>query len=75
MKFVFFNKIYNSALFLDRDGVINKDLGYVHTKDKFILCQGIVEVIRYCNSIEIPVFITSAKMEKKSWWPIAEAIP
>ena len=57
MKFVFFNKIYNSALFLDRDGVINKDLGYVHTKDKFILCQGIVEVIRYCNSIEIPVFI------------------
>ena len=23
------------AIFLDRDGVINKDFGYVHTKNKF----------------------------------------
>lgn len=27
------------------------------------------------KGIEIPVFITSAKLEKKNWWPIAEAIP
>ena len=27
------------------------------------------------KKIEIPVFITSAKMEKKNWWKISEAIP
>lgn len=27
------------------------------------------------KTIEIPVFITSAKMEKKSWWDISKAIP
>ena len=27
------------------------------------------------KTIEIPVFITSAKLEKKNWWKISEAIP
>lgn len=34
----------NRALFLDRDGVINKNLGYVHTKDQFIFIDGIFEL-------------------------------
>jgi D-glycero-D-manno-heptose 1,7-bisphosphate phosphatase len=29
------------ALFLDRDGVINKDSGYVHKKDAFFFIEGI----------------------------------
>jgi D-glycero-D-manno-heptose 1,7-bisphosphate phosphatase len=34
------------ALFLDRDGVINIDRGYVHRPDQFILIPEIVETIK-----------------------------
>ncbi len=34
------------AVFLDRDGTINVDAGYVHTPDKFILLPGVVEGLR-----------------------------
>ena len=34
------------ALFLDRDGVINYDFGYVHTSDQFIFINGIFDVVR-----------------------------
>ena len=34
----------SKALFLDRDGVINVDLGYVHTEEQFIFIDGIFEL-------------------------------
>ena len=34
-----------AALFLDRDGVINEDRGYVHSKDKFNFLAGIFELV------------------------------
>ena len=40
----------NSALFLDRDGVINIDYGYVYTKEKFIFNDGIFELVNNANS-------------------------
>lgn len=40
----------NSALFLDRDGVINIDFGYVHTKKNFVFNEGIFELVSYANS-------------------------
>lgn len=46
-----------SCLFLDRDGVINEDFGYVHKKEHFLLCDGIVQVIKYFNSLDVPVVI------------------
>ena len=36
----------NKALFLDRDGVINVDRGYVHTIDNFYFIDGIFELCR-----------------------------
>lgn len=35
------------ALFLDRDGVINIDRGYVHRIDQFELVPGIIELVRF----------------------------
>jgi len=37
----------NRALFLDRDGVINYDYGYVHNKDRFRFISGIFELCYY----------------------------
>src|SRR5262249_38075081 len=37
----------NSALFLDRDGVINVDHGYVHRPDQFEFVPGIFELARF----------------------------
>ena len=34
------------AVFLDRDGVINKENGYVHTIDKFHFIDGVFEACR-----------------------------
>ena len=37
------------ALFLDRDGVINKDFGYVYKKEDFIFMKGIFNLIKVAN--------------------------
>ena len=37
------------ALFLDRDGVINLDHGYVHTPEEFEFVDGIFEVVATAN--------------------------
>lgn len=37
------------ALFLDRDGVINKDYGYVHTVDTFHFLDGIFDLARLAS--------------------------
>jgi D-glycero-D-manno-heptose 1,7-bisphosphate phosphatase len=39
--------MHNSALFLDRDGVINVDRGYIHRSDQFEFVPGIFELARF----------------------------
>jgi histidinol phosphatase-like enzyme len=34
------------ALFLDRDGVINVDCGYVHRREKLVFIDGVFELSR-----------------------------
>lgn len=38
------------ALFLDRDGVINIDHGYIHTPEKFEFIDGIFDLVAFANS-------------------------
>jgi D-glycero-D-manno-heptose 1,7-bisphosphate phosphatase len=47
------------AAFLDRDGVINLDLGYVHTIDRFVWVEGAVDAIRWLNDQGYAVFVVT----------------
>ena len=47
------------ALFLDRDGVINVDHGYVGSRDRFEWTQGAREAIRYATATGWHVFIVT----------------
>jgi D-glycero-D-manno-heptose 1,7-bisphosphate phosphatase len=50
------------AIFLDRDGVINIDHGYVHSVDNFDFIDGIFDVIRtaHANNLKVVVVTNQA---------------
>ena len=45
------------ALFLDRDGVINKDLGYISKKEDFDFIDGIFDLVKLANNNNYLVFV------------------
>ena len=57
----------NNALFLDRDGVINKDYGHVHQIDKFHLIENIEILINTAqrNGYKIIIITNQAGIGKK----------
>ena len=40
-------KLKNRALFLDRDGVINKDFGYVFSMRNFVWLKNVKKAIKF----------------------------
>ena len=51
------NEFHKPAVFLDRDGVINYDYGYVHGIDKFKFRTGVVDGLRYIIKRNYHIFI------------------
>lgn len=47
------------ALFLDRDGVINLNHGYVHTQDNFDFIEGIFDLVREARAADYLVFVVT----------------
>jgi D-glycero-D-manno-heptose 1,7-bisphosphate phosphatase len=47
------------AVFLDRDGVLNHDRGFVHTRAHFHWIDGAREAVRACNEAGFYVFIVT----------------
>ncbi|QKF65089.1 D-glycero-beta-D-manno-heptose 1,7-bisphosphate 7-phosphatase [Campylobacter corcagiensis] len=45
------------ALFLDRDGVINEDFGYVYKEENFKFMDDVFEVLRYYQNLGYELFI------------------
>tara|TARA_B100000886_G_C20410522_1_gene486804 strand:+ start:612 stop:1124 length:513 start_codon:yes stop_codon:yes gene_type:complete len=54
------SKIYKKkAVFLDRDGVINKDLGYVSSIDRFYWVDGAIDSIAYLKKLNYLIIVIS----------------
>lgn len=47
------------ALFLDRDGVINVDIGYLHCKEDCVFLPGIFELVRRARRAGLEVFVVT----------------
>lgn len=47
------------AAFLDRDGVINRDSGYVHRKEEFVWRDGAQQAIKRLNDLGFFVFVVT----------------
>ncbi|MCB4742663.1 MAG: D-glycero-beta-D-manno-heptose 1,7-bisphosphate 7-phosphatase [Sulfurovum sp.] len=47
----------HKALFLDRDGIINIDYGYVHSIDSFKFIDGIFELTKYFSNAGYLIFV------------------
>lgn len=51
--------IYDGIAFIDRDGVINEDVGYLHKEEDFTLIAGTVEAIKILNNKNIAVVVVT----------------
>jgi D-glycero-D-manno-heptose 1,7-bisphosphate phosphatase len=49
----------NKALFLDRDGVINEDHGYVHKSENFDFIPGIFDLVKFANAQNFKVIVVT----------------
>ena len=47
------------AVFLDRDGTINEQMGYINHEDRFILLPGTGRAIKKLNDVDLPVVVVS----------------
>lgn len=47
----------NKALFLDRDGVINKEVNYLYKIEDFIFIDGIFELCKYYQDLGYMIFV------------------
>ena len=45
------------AAFLDRDGVINKDYGYVHKWEEFDFCEGVIQGLKNLIKLKFKLII------------------
>ncbi len=55
-----FRKIFEKpAIFLDRDGVINYDTGYVHNYEKFKFRRTIIKALKYISQKNYYIFIVT----------------
>jgi D-glycero-D-manno-heptose 1,7-bisphosphate phosphatase len=45
------------AAFLDRDGILNRDDGYVHRADQIVWVDGAIETVRWLNELGFYVFV------------------
>jgi D-glycero-D-manno-heptose 1,7-bisphosphate phosphatase len=59
------------AVFLDRDGTINEEMGYINHLDRFVLLPGAVEAIRRINEEGLKaVVVTNQSGAARGYFPV-----
>lgn len=59
------------AVFLDRDGTINEQVGYVNHESRFYLLPGVTKAISRLNELKIPVIIvTNQAGAARGYFPV-----
>lgn len=53
------NSIKRPAVFLDRDGTINEQMGYINHISRFHLLPGVAAAVRQLNDLHIPVIVVT----------------
>src|SRR5258708_38510808 len=53
------DSVRRPAVFFDRDGVLNRDIGYLHRPQEFEWLEGAKEAIRLCNDAGYLVFVVT----------------
>src|SRR5258706_14712521 len=53
------DRMQRPAVFFDRDGVLNRDIGYLHRPQEFEWLEGAKEAIRLCNDAGYLVFVVT----------------
>lgn len=62
---------YKGAVFLDRDGTINEQVGYVNHVSRFYLLKGVCEAIKQLNDLSIPVIVvTNQAGAARGYFPV-----
>ena len=56
------NKKINKALFLDRDGVLMEDVGYIGTIDRIKIKREFIDIVKYANDRGYITIVTAMKM-------------
>ncbi len=60
----------NRAVFLDRDGIINEEVGYVNHRSRFILLPGAAEAVRRLNGAGMKtVVVTNQSGVARGYFP------
>lgn len=49
----------NAAVFLDRDGTINEEMGYINHPDRFVIFPFVAESIRIFNELKMKVVVVT----------------
>jgi len=49
--------MHRPAAFLDRDGILNRDDGYVHRPEQIVWVEGAIEAVRWLNEMGFYVFV------------------
>ncbi|WP_417911189.1 D-glycero-alpha-D-manno-heptose-1,7-bisphosphate 7-phosphatase [Candidatus Electronema sp. PJ] len=60
------------AVFLDRDGTLNEQMGYINHLSRFVLLPGVAQAIRKLNEHRIPaVVVTNQSGLARGYFPLA----
>ena len=49
----------NKAVFFDRDGVLNEEVGYLHEIEKFKWIDGAIDTVKFCNKQKLLTVIVT----------------